>query len=469
MPEHLLGEERIALCLGVHGVDERCRRLLSAQRAQQRGHTLLREPLQGHLAGQAATPQIFQRPGQTVVGCNLRVAVGPDGQHRQVRNVLGQMLQKEQGSFVSPVEVFEHEEQRPLRCRPGEDVTEAVEQEVTFLLRGQLQRRGDVGEEPPEQGEQLGHLGGVVAEEGSERPGAGSGGQRLLEDLDEGHVRWRSFDLVAATHEDLRALAGGVGCGFFREPGLPHTRFAADEHQAPIALARLVKPAGELGPFVLATDVRRPRREHRATGRLASGSRRCDQRRRGNRIAPLEVRRLLEDRRLERGQGGAGFEADFFGEELAQVPVGPEGLDLAAGAVESEYPLAPQPFPEWMGPGQGVEFGDELGVAPAGQVGVDPLLGGRQPGFLQAGRFGPGDGPVGHVGQRRAPPQGQRFAQRAGRLIRRTAARLLPCRLYERLEAGCVQAVGRHLGEVAGGLGDNYPVPAPLAQRLAQP
>ena len=95
--------------------------------------------------------------------------------------------------------------------RPGEDITEAVEQEVTLLLRRQLQRGRDIGEEPPQEGEQLGHLRGVVSEEGAERFGAGSRRQRLLEDFDERHVRRRPFDLVAPTDEDLHGPAGGVG------------------------------------------------------------------------------------------------------------------------------------------------------------------------------------------------------------------------------------------------------------------
>src|SRR5207248_503567 len=100
-----------------------------------------------------------------------------------------QMLEQEQGSFVGPVKVLEDEEQWPLRRRPGKRVTETVEQEMAFLLRGQFQRWGNVGEQPPKEGEQLGHLGSVVAQQCPEHFRAGSSRQRLLEDLDERHVR----------------------------------------------------------------------------------------------------------------------------------------------------------------------------------------------------------------------------------------------------------------------------------------
>ena len=57
----------------------------------------------------------------------------------------------------------------------------------------------------------------------------------------------------------------------FREAGLAHTRFAADEHQAPLALAGLVKPAAKFGSLVLPRDVRCPGREHRSTRRWGGG------------------------------------------------------------------------------------------------------------------------------------------------------------------------------------------------------
>jgi hypothetical protein len=46
---------------------------------------------------------------------------------------------------------------------------QAVEQIAAFLLRRQLEGGRDVGEEPPEAGQELRHLRSVVAEDGPER------------------------------------------------------------------------------------------------------------------------------------------------------------------------------------------------------------------------------------------------------------------------------------------------------------
>ena len=147
-----------------------------------------------------------------------------------------------------------------------------------------------------------------------------------------------------------------------------------------------------------------------------------------------------------------------------QVP----GFFVAAGAVERQHPLSPQPFPERVGPRQGVELGGQLGVAAAGQLGLNPLLGGRQPGLLQPGRLGPGHGGVGHVGQGRPSPQRQRLSERRRRLIGRAPPLLVPGGGNEGLEAGGVEGSGWKLGEVAGRPGDDDVVVARLPQRLAQ-
>ena len=239
----------------MHDGDERGRRLLAAQGPQQRGHAVLREPLQADPLRQAVAEQVFERPGEAVAGRHLGVAVRAHRQHRQAGKALGEVLDEEERPFVGPVEVVEHEEHRPPGGGPAEEVPQAVEEVVALLLRRQLQRRRDVGEEPPEAGQQLRHLGGVVGEERPEGVRARSGGQRLLKDLDEGHVGRRPFDLVAAADEHPETLGGGVGSDLLGEPGLADTGFSPDERQGPPAVAGGVEEAGQLGPFDLPADV----------------------------------------------------------------------------------------------------------------------------------------------------------------------------------------------------------------------
>ena len=211
MLEDLLGEEGVALRLGVDRGDERRRRLLAGQGGQQRGDAVLREALEADRLGPAPAQQALERTGEGVGGGDLGVAIGPHRQHRQPGESLGQVLDEEEGALVGPVEVVEDEEQRPGGGGPGQDVAEAVEEVVALLLGRKLQRPRDVGEEPAEAGQQLGHLGRVVAEEGPERLRARCVGQGLLQDLDEGHVGRRALDLVAPPDEDPEPLGGGVG------------------------------------------------------------------------------------------------------------------------------------------------------------------------------------------------------------------------------------------------------------------
>ena len=98
-------------------------------------------------------------------------------------------------------------------------------------------------------------------------------------------------------------------------------------------------------------------------------------------------------------------DAEFLGEPVPQRRVRGERLRLAAAPVQGQDPLAGEPFPQRVGAGHAVQFGDQAGVPAAGQVGVDPALQRGQPGFLEAAGVGLSEGQIGHVRQGRAPPQ----------------------------------------------------------------
>ena len=253
--EDLLGEEGVALGLGVDRGHERRRRLLPGQRGQQGGDAVLREAFEADRLGPASAQQALERTGEGMGGRDLGVAIGPHRQHRQPGESLGQVLDEEEGALIGPMQVVEDEEQRPGGGGPGQDVAEAVEEVVPLLLRRKLQRRRDVGEEPAEAGQQLGHLGRVVAEEGPERLWIRCDGQGLLQDLDEGHVGRRTLDLVAPPDEDPEPLGGGVGGDLLTEACLPDTGFAAHKGQASRAPVGAVDEATELGPLRLAAHI----------------------------------------------------------------------------------------------------------------------------------------------------------------------------------------------------------------------
>lgn len=107
---------------------------------------------------------------------------------------------------------------------------------------------------------------------------------------------------------------------------------------------------------------------------------------------------------LETGQGGARLEPQAPPERSAQVLVDPQGVGLAAAAVQRQHPLPPKTLPQRMLTGQPFELGDHLPVPPAGQVGVDPFLESDDARLVEAGRLGPDSGDVDDVGQRLPPP-----------------------------------------------------------------
>ncbi len=67
-----------------------------------------------------------------------------------------------------------------------------------------------------------------------------------------------------------------------------------------------------------------------------------------------------EDRALQFLQLRPGLETELAVEQLPALPVGLEGLCLAAGAVERKHQEPAQPFPMRVLPDQRFQLGDEL-------------------------------------------------------------------------------------------------------------
>ena len=127
--------------------------------------------------------------------------------------------------------------------------------------------------------------------------------------------------------------------------------------------------------------------------------------------AQVERRILLEDRPLEPLELLARLQSQLLRELAAGLAVGVERLGLPAGAVEREHQLAAQALPQRMLGDERLELADQLGVAAAGQIGVDPLLERRQPQLLETGDLGLRERLVGEVGERRPAPKRERLAQ----------------------------------------------------------
>ena len=262
--------------------------------------------------------------------------------------------------------------------------------------------------------------------------------------------------LVAPPVQDELARAGGVPGGFGDEAGLADAGIALHEHEPAARSRRGTRlerarrgPAGgrrrESGPC-------RPSRGPRSArlGRAPPGSR---VRRRGRRWrrrrGEVEVGFLAQHRHLERGQGGAGVDAELLAQRLAEVPVGPEGVGLTAGPVQRQHEEAGEALAQRRGRDEGPELPDDLGVPAESQLGPDEVLGRGHAHLPEPGALGLGEPEVGELRQGRAPPQGQRPAQRRRRPLgrRHQVGAGLP---HDVLEAGRVDLAPVDPEHVAG-------------------
>ncbi len=98
-----------------------------------------------------------------------------------------------------------------------------------------------------------------------------------------------------------------------------------------------------------------------------------------------------------------------------------------------------------------LELAHELGVAAAGEIGVDPVLERADPHVLEPSDRGPRERLRGEVGQRGAAPELERGAEPAGRILVVSAGGRLGCFRGPALEPAQVELVRREPNEIAGG------------------
>ena len=121
----------------------------------------------------------------------------------------------------------------------------------------------------------------------------------------------------------------------------------------------------------------------------------------------------LQDRALELLQLLARLRAQLVDERLARGGVGGERVRLPTGAVERKHELRAKALAERLLRDELLELGDHLGLPAEREVGVDPALERLEAQLAEMGRSGRGR-LAGQVGERRAAPQRERFAQGLG-------------------------------------------------------
>ena len=165
----------------------------------------------------------------------------------------------------------------------------------------------------------------------------------------------------------------------------------------------------------------------------------------GHRAAADRERLLAEDRGVHSAQERARLEPELLDEELAAFAVDLERLRLPARAVEGEHQLRPQPLAQRIGADEPLELGDEVGVLPDRQLRLGALLEEGEAELVEPRDLLLRERLVAEVGQRLAPPQGERLVEE-----RRPAHGLARPRLVDEApHAGQVELLGPEPNDVA--------------------
>jgi hypothetical protein len=207
----LLGEERVALALGVDAAHQGRRRPLPGQPGHQRGDVLLGQRPQRDPVGQPLAHELVEDSGQRRARRDLVVAEAADEHHRHLGHVQGQVLEQQQGRLVGPVQVLEDEEEGPLLGGPADELAHAEPQVAPGLLGREVEGGRDLGDDQPHGGGDAGDLRRRLAEGLAQGDGAARGHHALLDHLGEGEVRRLAGVPGAVAGQDPQPAGVGLG------------------------------------------------------------------------------------------------------------------------------------------------------------------------------------------------------------------------------------------------------------------
>jgi hypothetical protein len=204
-----------------------------------------------------------------------------------------------------------------------------------------------------------------------------------------------------------------------------------------------------------------------ARGQRPNEVARPDGHRRRPRCSPIEVKPgvLGQDGRLQRPQLGPGLDAELLTQRPASVLERSEGVGLATRPVQGEHQHAPEPLPERVGGDHRLQLVEAVEVAAEGELGLDPILGGRPAKLVETGALGAGELVEDKVGQGVSAPEPECFAEQFCCVTRRSFLHCGTTLGDESGEAQGIHLVGVHVEHVAGWLGKQHLAGAGLAQR----
>ncbi len=148
---------------------------------------------------------------------------------------------------------------------------------------------------------------------------------------------------------------------------------------------------------------------------------------------------------------GAGFNAELVRDHLASLRVGLQGLRLPAGAVQGPHEQGPHALADRMIGEQPAQLRHDLGLPPAGQVGLDTQFQCFDPGFLEPAGLGADQRRGRHVSERPAAlPQAESLVEQVGRVLALPGGQGLPALGGEPGEPIRIDVIGRDQQLVSG-------------------
>ena len=226
----------------------------------------------------------------------------------------------------------------------------------------------------------------------------------------------------------LGAQGGG---GLHRQAGLARPARAGQCHQ-PAGADRLVH-LFQLG--VAADETAQPLPQ-------IAGCRRSRGRPGRSRAGCGERRILGQDPGLEFPQGRPGVDAQLIDQAITGFGVGAQGLGLPSGPVQGQDEQLPQALAQRVLPAARLQLAGELPVAAQHQVRSDAGFDRHEGQLVQMRPLGVGEAGIGELGQRLAPPQAKRLAQRGRRQRHLALLNQAPSLRHQLLKADDVDLIG---------------------------
>jgi hypothetical protein len=198
-----------------------------------------------------------QGPQQRMPPVHLGVPVDAHHHHQQPGTLQLPAREPQQGQRrrVGPVQIVQHQQQRPAGRRRPQEPGEAVEQPEAGRLRLDRRRRRQVRQARADGRHDLGDVGGAGAHLLAQRRRVG-GLDVGADHLDPRPERGRALPLPAAAPQHQGTTRSRLGRQLLGQPGLADAGLAGHQHHPAPAGKGGVQVGGERGQLGLAADER---------------------------------------------------------------------------------------------------------------------------------------------------------------------------------------------------------------------